>query len=460
MFFETNIFKVFVKNKLTFVGNGLDHFSFYLKITAINLSIFFLANNYCYAQFFDPFKSENIKKSVSTNQNQIIFKKNVNSEDISNNYLPESSEVLNSYILGVGDIIQVDMLSRDIDFEYTLQINLEGKIFIPKVGEFNVVGLTTNKLKEKIDLKVAKKIKEFDLSVFLVKPKNIKVFLTGYANKPGSYTIGYGSRLFDFLKYNEGVNENGSVRNIEITSSKGIKKTFDLNNFIYKGDLESNPIIKSGDKIYVPYITKRIAIVGEISKAGVYEIKDGDNLKDTLRLAGALSNGLDTNNIKVWKNGMNKVYDNQFEYNLVDLKINSNIEDSDILYIPSIRQPQEESIIHVYGQVAKVGSIPFKRGYKFSDYFKLAGGATSVADIENIKMTRTKNINGKIVTENYIINANDIIYNGKSEKDIFIEPNDVIFIPEKFFNFRNFTDITGVVLSALGIVSLVLSFTR
>ena len=177
-------------------------------------------------------------------------------------------------------------------------------------------------------------------------------------------------------------------------------------------------------------------------------------------MSGAYSNGLDTENIKVWKNGMNKIYENQFEVSLNELKNNRVVENGDILYIPSIRQPQEDSSIHVYGQIIKPGSLPFKKGTRFSDYFKLAGGASSVADLENIKLIRTKNINGKVSTENYIINANDIIYNGKSEKDVYIEPNDVIFIPEKFFNFRNFTDITGVVLSALGIVSLVLSFTR
>lgn len=412
------------------------------------------------AQSYDFLKPDTLRRTVTTPQNQVIFQKNVNSENISNDYLPENAEALSAYPLGVGDIIQVDMLSRDIDFEYTLQINPEGKIFIPKVGEFSATGLTTDKLKEKISQKVAKKIKEYELSVFLLKLKSIKVFLTGYANKPGSYSLPFESRLFDFLKQYEGVNENGSLRNIEITSIKGQKKVYDLNNFIYKGSLDDNPKIKAGDKIYIPYISKRITIVGEIAKPGVYEIKDTDNLNDTLRLAGAFANGLDINNIKVWKNGMNQVYENQFEYNLKDLKISDNIENGDILYIPSIKQPQEESSIHVYGQVARPGSLVYKKGTKFSDYFKLAGGGSSIADLENIKLTRTKNINGKTTTENYILNANDIIYNGNSEKDIFIEPNDVIFIPEKFFNFRNFTDITGVVLSALGIVSLVLSFTR
>ena len=45
-------------------------------------------------------------------------------------------------------------------------------------------------------------------------------------------SLKYFKMLLDFLKYNEGVNENGSVRNIEITNSKVIKKVFDLNNFM------------------------------------------------------------------------------------------------------------------------------------------------------------------------------------------------------------------------------------
>lgn len=412
-----------------------------------------------YAEGFQYFKPENIKRVVNTSQNQAIFQKNVNSEELANNYLPESSEPLTDYILGVGDIIQIDMLSKDIEFEYTLQINPEGKIFIPKVGEFIAIGLKTSNLRELIRQKIYKKIKEFDLSLSLLKLRSIKVFLTGYVNKAGVYSISYDLRLFELLKQFEGVTENGSIRNIEITSINNKKKVYDLNNFIYKGNLEDNPKIKSGDKIYVPFINKRIAILGEISKAGIYEIKNTDNIVDILRISGAFSNGLDTENIKIWKNGMNKLYENQYEIELKDLKTNS-IDNGDIIYIPSIRQPQEDSAIHVYGQVLKTGSIPFKKGSKFSDYFKISGGSTTVADLENVKIIRTKNINGKISTETFLINANDIIYNGKIEKDIYLEPNDVIFIPERFFNFRNFNDITSLVLSTLGIVSLVLSFTR
>lgn len=431
------------------------------KVILLSFCLYFsiLNSSLSYAESFQYFKPDNIKKAVNTSNNKILFQTNIKSDDISNSYLPENSEPINNYVLGVGDILQIDMLSRDIDFEYTIQINPEGKIFIPKVGEFIASGLTTNKLKEIIHTKISKKIKVFELSVFLTKLKSINVFLTGYANKPGSYNIPYNLRLFELLKHFEGVTENGSIRNIEITSINNDKKIYDLNNFIYKGVLEDNPKIKAGDKIFIPYINKRITIVGEISKPGTYEIKNSDNLIDILKLSGAHSNGLDTQNIKVWKDGMNKIYQNQFEVNLKDLN-NNLIDNGDILYIPSIRQPQDDSNIHIYGQIVKSGSLPFKKGSKFSDYFKMAGGANNVADLDNVKLTRTKNINGKIITENYLINANDIIYNGKAEKDIYIEPNDVIFIPERFFNFRNFTDITSLVLSTLGIVSLVLSFTR
>lgn len=75
---------------------------------------------------------------------------------------------------------------------------------------------------------------------------------------------------------------------------------------------------------------------------------------------------------------------------------------------------------------------------------------------EKVKITRNKSNKPEII----IVDINEVLFNGKKEKDIIIEPDDVIFIPEKFFVFRNFSDITSLVLSSLGIVSLVLSFIK
>ncbi|MBC7473741.1 MAG: SLBB domain-containing protein [Candidatus Sericytochromatia bacterium] len=413
-----------------------------------------------FAAFDDEINQQKslLQKNFNVQPNNFLIQKsaitNSNPE-----FINENPEPLKNYKLCIGDSVQIHLLSRDIELEYTLEIGAEGKIFIPKIGEFLAYNLTTDQLNNKIKSKIFKRLKEFELSVLLIKIHQIKVFMTGYALKPGVYQITYDTRLMDFLRQIEGITENGSLRNIEV-SSKNSKKTYDLFNFIYKGNIEENPKLKTGDKVYIPYINKRITVIGNALKPGIYEFKDKDNLLDIIKLAGGLGNAAAVDKITLWKNGMN--YATQSS-NQIDLKNNVNLaenklNDGDVIYIPTFKQPQEDLQVYIYGQINRAGTFPFKEGTKFSDYIKLAGGANSVADLEKVKVTRIKNINGKPVTETFIVDANDIIYNGNIQKDFFISANDVIFIPERFFNFRNFTDITGVVLSSLGIISLVISF--
>jgi protein involved in polysaccharide export with SLBB domain len=406
-----------------------------------------------------------IQRSLNTQPNNFFLQKQPAEKEKEipggNDFIPETTEPLTGYRLNSGDVIQINLLSQDIDLENILMVNPEGKIFIPKIGEFSVLDLTSDQLKNKIRQKISKKLKDFEVSVLLKKVRSLKVFLTGYALKPGAYSVSYGTRLLELLRLTEGITENGSIRNIEITSVKNQKKAIDLYNFVYRGILDENPRLEAGDKIYIPYISRRIAIVGNAVRPGIYELKENDNPLDLIRLAGGFSNGAATNKIILWKKGMNTISSANEEVDIKNITTSrEKIDDGDIIYIPTLRQPQEEAQVHLYGQIARPGSLPFKEGTKFSDYLKQAGGANTLADLENVKVTRVKNDNGKSTTKTFKVDANDILYNGNSQKDFFMEANDVIFIPEKFFNFRNFTDITGIVLSTLGVVSLVISFTK
>ncbi len=405
-----------------------------------------------------------IQRSFNTKPNNFILQK-TNSppvENTGNEFIPESPEPLKDYLFNVGDMLQINLLSQDIDLSYNLSISPEGKIFVPKIGEFYVINLSPTQLKIKLKDKVAKKLKDFEVSVILTRVRSLKIFLTGYAVKPGTYTVTYGTRLLDLLRHSDGITENGSLRNIEITNVKNQKKKYDLYNFVYDGQLEENPRLNTGDKIYIPYIAKRVAVAGNAIHPGIYEFKEKETPLDIVKLSGGISNGAAINKITIWKNGMNRLSDSSQELDIKNINslTKNYLDDGDIIYIPSLKQPQEDAQIHIYGQIARPGSLPFKEGMKLSDYLKLAGGTNTLADMEKVKITRIKNKNGKNEAMNLTVDANDILYNGNSNKDLLLEANDVIFIPEKFFNFRNFSDITGVILTTLGIVSLVLSFTR
>lgn len=411
-------------------------------------------NNISFADELGSYKPL-VSKSF-TNQNRELIQKSYIS-NVSNDYISENNTVLKDYKLSVGDVIEINVSSEDLNMDQTLTISPEGKIFLPKIGEFNVYNLTTDSLKDQINKKISKKINNFELSVILLKLRSIKVSITGYSQKNGSFTLPYNSRLLDLLKLAEGVNDNGSIRNIVITSNN--KKTiYDLYNFIYKGDLNENPLLNAGDKIFIPYLSQRVAISGAVSKSGIYEIKENQNASEIIKIAGGLSTGGSLVNALIQKKGIYTLIGESNTYEIKPFKDNFVLEDGDIIYIPEAKNISNDYQVHIYGQVSKQGSFQYKEGLRISDYIKQSGGITTSADGEKVKITRIdqKTKEAKII----VVDINKVLYEGILEKDIIIEPDDVIFIPEKFFNFRNFSDITSLVLSTLGIVSLVLSFVR
>lgn len=85
--------------------------------------------------------------------------------------------------------------------------------------------------------------------------------------------------------------------------------------------------------------------------------------------------------------------------------------------------------VNVLGSVGAPGAVPFpqEQGMTLLDAISRAGGFNRFADRKRVKLTRTS-AEGK--TENFIINADDIIQGGSSASWPLLK-DDVIFVPER-----------------------------
>lgn len=87
--------------------------------------------------------------------------------------------------------------------------------------------------------------------------------------------------------------------------------------------------------------------------------------------------------------------------------------------------------VFVMGEVQRPGSyaIPIESRLTVLEAISTAGGFTSVAGQDRTRVLR--NVNGVSVT--FTIEVNAITRQGQKEKDLILEPNDVIFVPQSFF---------------------------
>lgn len=110
--------------------------------------------------------------------------------------------------------------------------------------------------------------------------------------------------------------------------------------------------------------------------------------------------------------------------------------DRDFLVNPQINLTVLEyarRTVNVLGSVTNPGEIEFPReeGLTLLDAVSRAGGFSRLADRKKVRLTRQIPGAGEDETENFIINADDII-DGDSSKQWVLETGDLIYIPERF----------------------------
>jgi polysaccharide export outer membrane protein len=87
--------------------------------------------------------------------------------------------------------------------------------------------------------------------------------------------------------------------------------------------------------------------------------------------------------------------------------------------------------IFVMGEVGHPGScpIPTEQRMTLLEAISTAGGFTPIAAQDRVRVLR--NVNGASVS--YTINTKEITQQGQKEKDMVLEPNDIIYVPQSFF---------------------------
>lgn len=87
--------------------------------------------------------------------------------------------------------------------------------------------------------------------------------------------------------------------------------------------------------------------------------------------------------------------------------------------------------VFVFGQVTKPGAVELPTEMKMTvlEAISQAGGFTPIAAPDRTKVVRL--VNGQSVS--FVVEVSAITKRGEKQKDIALEPNDIVFVPESFF---------------------------
>lgn len=305
-------------------------------------------------------------------------------------FIPESSiPVPPNYRIGPEDIIDI-ILYGNKNKKYELEVSREGLIFLPEVGPLTVAGLSFESLQELISTTIATQFIGTQVSITLGSLRTIDVFILGAANRPGMYSISALSSVTNAIFESGGISTSGSLRNIKLKRNGKTIVNLDLYDLLLNGDTSNDSRLMQGDVIFIEPIGKTSGIRGEVNRPAIYELKEGEFLKDLLRYAGGLKPKASSSNIELLRvNQLRKSYDLM----KLDLDIGQDeaLSNGDVVSIFPVNDKIQNAVL-VYGHTLQPGFYPWQNGMKILDLFGSPDDLLEMTDL-NYVLIKRKNIN-------------------------------------------------------------------
>src|SRR5262249_3431191 len=155
------------------------------------------------------------------------------------------------YVIGTGDNVLIRVWGQ-VEFNFQGIVDRDGKIYVPKVGAVNILGVRFDQLHDYLRKAFERLFRNFEVSVSLGKMHSMDVFVVGRARRPGRYNVSALTTLTNALLATGGPSANGSMRRIVLKRSGSTITEFDLYDLLLRGDASHDAVLQPGDIIYIP----------------------------------------------------------------------------------------------------------------------------------------------------------------------------------------------------------------
>ena len=311
------------------------------------------------------------------------------------------------YLIGPGDEIIVNVWGAQEMFTRA-EVNREGYIVVPDLGQVLVNGYTLGSLKEHLQQRLARIYSGIRsdgsgrtmVDVSLGKLRSIQVFVLGDAVQPGGYTMSATSTVMTSLYYAGGPTLKGSMRNVRLMRNNKLLQEVDLYDYLAQGNRLQDTRLENGDVVFVPPVQVRVQLEGEVQHPATYELRAGETLADLLELAGGLKSTalLERAQIERIIPFEQRSPRAQEDRKVLDLSLagtgrpgeSTALINGDIVRIFPIGEILKNMVDLVGTAVYKPGTYECRSGMRIADLIELAGGLLGDAYLGWGHLVRTR----------------------------------------------------------------------
>ncbi|MBO1895838.1 SLBB domain-containing protein [Shewanella sp. BF02_Schw] len=339
--------------------------------------------------------------------------------------------VPSDYMVGPGDVIKVQLYGKESN-EYSLTINRDGTVQIPDLGPVSVAGLSFSDLRQELSKRIKQQMIGIESNITMGELRSIRIFIAGDAYKPGSYTVSSLSTITQALFVAGGVNEIGSLRNVQVKRSGKLIGSFDLYDLLLRGDASGDINLRSGDVVFIPSIGGLVSVAGEVQRPAIYELKKNETIADVINMAAGIKQGAYPRNSSIERynaNGLKTI----INVDLTSANGNNTLAKAGDYIRVKNASNQYEDAITIVGAVVRPGKYQWKQ-QRISDVLpSIWGDLLLSADLDYGLVVREINKHGDIETLQFA--PGEAITSPNSIQNIALQPRDKIMI----FNFSDDT---------------------
>ncbi|MCZ7558264.1 MAG: SLBB domain-containing protein [Bacteroidia bacterium] len=298
-----------------------------------------------------------------------------------------------TYIVGPGDELSINIFGTQF---YSLKsvVNSDGSLIIPELGRVFVRNASLLDVREKVRMLLRDEIRRAEIVVSLGRARQVKVTVAGAVQRPGIVVLPATARVSEALEMSGGgIKDTTALRNIIVRRGDGAIVRADLLRYFRIGDLDANPFVSGGDRIYFPPKDRIVSVYGAVGIEGRVDYVEGERLFDLVEACQSFRAPAFLDSIEVVRFEADHRSTKRFFLDLRgyphDESKNIALEAGDLILVRAMPRYRMHQLVLVTGEVRYEGSYSIIQGEStLRDIITQAGGFTPNASLEEAVLIR------------------------------------------------------------------------
>ncbi len=327
-----------------------------------------------------------------------------------------------NYRLGPGDEVIIDIWGAS-QTNIRETISPDGTINVQELGPIYLSGKTVEEANRFLKAELGKVYSNENnqIRMTLGSTRTIQINIMGEVVQPGTYALSAFSTVFHALYRAGGVNDIGSLRDVQLVRNGKKIADVDIYEFIMQGKIKEDISLQEGDVIIVPAYEMLVEVEGNVKRPMLFELKKNETVAALLKYAGGF-------NADAYKGNLRIVRQNGIEYEVktvdeMDYSV-CKLSDGDVVTVGAILK-RYTNRVEVKGAVYR------------PDFYELSGKLNTVkALIEVAKGLREDAFTNRAVLQRQrddltseILSVDVKALMNGTIPDIPLRKNDILYIP-------------------------------